>query len=66
MYNQLEQKSRSYYSFLAIGSLSLLALIFIQTFGLTGAASANSRDEFPGRRQGGGTHWVTPSTSLAE
>ena len=21
---------------------------------------AGKRDEFPGRRQGGGTHWVTP------
>ncbi len=66
MYNQPEQKSRSYYSFMAIGSLSLLALVFIQAFGLIGAASANSRDEFPGRRQGGGTHWVAPSSSLAE
>lgn len=66
MCNQLEQKSRSYYSVLAIGSLSLLALIFIQAFGLIGPASANSRDEFPGRRQGGGTHWVNPSTALTE
>ncbi|MEY3297024.1 MAG: hypothetical protein RLZZ597_284 [Cyanobacteriota bacterium] len=45
----------------AIGTLSLGALILFQAFGIESAASANSRDEFPGRRQGGGTHWVMPS-----
>ncbi|MGF1516226.1 MAG: hypothetical protein ACFCVB_00270 [Nodosilinea sp.] len=35
-------------------------MVLFQAFGLESIASANSRDEFPGRRQGGGTHWVSP------
>jgi hypothetical protein len=52
---------RSYRLVIAIGALSLGLMILVQAFGLESAASANSRDEFPGRRQGGGTHWVMPS-----
>ncbi len=51
---------------LAIGTLSLLLMIMFQAFGVSSMASANSRDEFPGRRQGGGTHWVTPSPSMVD
>lgn len=47
----------------AIGVLSLGAMLTFQAFGIEAAASANSRDEFPGRRQGGGTHWVIPADS---
>lgn len=54
----------SYRLVMAIGALSLGAMILFQAFGLESAASANSRDEFPGRRQGGGTHWVMPSETL--
>ncbi|MBD2233919.1 hypothetical protein [Phormidium tenue] len=56
----LERTVRSHHSVLAIGMLSLAILIILQAFGTGSVASANSRDEFPGRRQGGGTHWVTP------
>ncbi|MEA5452739.1 hypothetical protein VB780_29475 [Leptolyngbya sp. CCNP1308] len=35
-------------------------MVVFQAIGMGSVASANSRDEFPGRRQGGGTHWVTP------
>lgn len=52
---------RSYRLPIAIGILSLGAMLTFQAFGIESAASANSRDEFPGRRQGGGTHWVIPS-----
>lgn len=55
---------RSHGLMATIGTLSLGALILFQAFGIEAAASANSRDEFPGRRQGGGTHWVMPSGSL--
>lgn len=48
---------------LAIGTISLGAILLCQAFGTASVASANSRDEFPGRRQGGGTHWVMPSDS---
>lgn len=51
----------SYRLVLVIGALSLGVMILVQAFGIESAASANSRDEFPGRRQGGGTHWVMPS-----
>lgn len=52
---------RSHRLLIAIGTLSLGAMLTFQAFGIEAAASANSRDEFPGRRQGGGTHWVMPS-----
>ena len=52
---------RSYSLLKAIGILSLGAMLTFQAFGIESAASANSRDEFPGRRQGGGTHWVLPA-----
>ncbi|WP_198806698.1 hypothetical protein [Leptolyngbya sp. BL0902] len=48
---------------LTIGTLSLGVMLLFQAFGTASVASANSRDEFPGRRQGGGTHWVMPSDS---
>lgn len=51
----------SYRLLAAIGVLSLGAMLTFQAFGIEAAASANSRDEFPGRRQGGGTHWVMPA-----
>lgn len=51
---------RSHHLMITVGALCLGALLACQTIGLE-AASANSRDEFPGRRQGGGTHWVMPS-----
>ncbi len=56
----LEQRFRSGYSVFAIGVLSLAMMVLFQAFGLKSIASASSRDEFPGRRQGGGTHWVSP------
>ncbi|MGF1569217.1 MAG: hypothetical protein ACFCVD_14300 [Nodosilinea sp.] len=49
--------------FVAIGIISLAGLIFFQAFGMKSAADASSRDEFPGRRQGGGTHWVLPTSA---
>jgi|GEM_PF-2335938 len=63
MQTQLKQTARSYYSVLAIGALLLVVIVVFQAFGLESVASANSRDEFPGRRQGGGTHWVSPIPS---
>ncbi|MFQ4139540.1 hypothetical protein PGN35_024820 [Nodosilinea sp. PGN35] len=60
MQTPLGHTVRSYQSVLAIGVLSLGLMLIFQAFGTGSAASANSRDEFPGRRQGGGTHWVTP------
>lgn len=42
----------------AVGMLSLATIIWLQAFGAGSMASASSRDEFPRRRQGGGTHWV--------
>jgi len=63
MQTPLDHSFRSGYSILAIGLLSLAAMILFQAFGLESIASANSRDEFPGRRQGGGTHWVSPINS---
>ncbi|MBW4463365.1 MAG: hypothetical protein KME47_24460 [Nodosilinea sp. WJT8-NPBG4] len=60
MQTSLEHTVRSHHSVLAIGVLSLAILIIFQAFGTGSAASAKSRDEFPGRRQGGGTHWVAP------
>jgi len=53
--------SKSHRLLLTIGTLSLGAMLTLQTLGIASVASANSRDEFPGRRQGGGTHWVMPS-----
>ncbi|WP_255534522.1 hypothetical protein [Nodosilinea sp. LEGE 07298] len=35
-------------------------MVIFQAFGMESVASADNRDEFPGRRQGGGTHWVSP------
>lgn len=60
MQTPLGHKVQSHQSVLAIGVLSLAILIIFQAFGIGSVASANSRDEFPGRRQGGGTHWVSP------
>lgn len=57
--------ARSYHSVLAVGTLSLAVMIIFQTFGMQ-VASAQSRDEFPGRRQGGGTHWVMPDPAAAQ
>lgn len=65
MQTPLEQTFRSGYSIFAVGLLSLTAMVLFQAFGLESIASANSRDEFPGRRQGGGTHWVTPLNPAA-
>lgn len=58
---QVKGKNHPYYSLLVIGVLSLVFLVLFQAFGLNSVASADSRDEFPGRRQGGGTHWVSPT-----
>ncbi len=66
MQTPLRQRVRSYYSVFAIGALSLAVMIIFQAFGLDSVASANSRDEFPGRRQGGGTHWVVPNPAEAD
>ncbi len=60
MQTPLEKRFRSGYSVFAVGVLSLAVMVLFQAFGLESIASANSRDEFPGRRQGGGTHWVSP------
>ncbi len=60
MQTSREQRFRSGYSVFALGALSLTMMVLFQAFGLESIASANSRDEFPGRRQGGGTHWVSP------
>jgi len=35
-------------------------MLLIQVFGVQSVANASDRDEFPGRRQGGGTHWIVP------
>lgn len=43
---------------MAVGSLSFAAMLLFQAFGSHSMASASSRDKFPSRRQGGGTHWV--------
>lgn len=49
---------------LTISAFSLLLMVLFQAFGMSAIANASSsRDEFPGRRQGGGTHWVTPAPS---
>ncbi|NJL44584.1 MAG: hypothetical protein HC922_00185 [Leptolyngbyaceae cyanobacterium SM2_3_12] len=45
---------------MSIGLITLVGLIFYQGLGLATVAHATSRDEFPGRRQGGGTHWIIP------
>ena len=45
---------------LAVSALSLGSILAVQALGLGAIASASNRDEFPGRRQGGGTHWVIP------
>lgn len=50
---------------LAVSVLSLGTLLAAQAFGLGSVASASNRDEFPGRRQGGGTHWVLPADAEA-
>ncbi|MBU6229259.1 MAG: hypothetical protein KGQ93_06165 [Cyanobacteria bacterium REEB459] len=50
---------------MAVGSLSFAAMLLFQAFGSHSMASASSRDEFPSRRQGGGTHWVLiPDSTL--
>ena len=66
MKTPLEHTVRSCHPVLAVGALSLAGMVLLQAFGMPSAASANSRDEFPGRRQGGGTHWVTPSSAETE
>jgi hypothetical protein len=50
----------------AVGMMSLLAIILVQAFSTSSFANASNRDEFPGRRQGGGTHWVAPSPANFE
>ncbi|HZG40058.1 MAG TPA: hypothetical protein VEZ50_15380 [Nodosilinea sp.] len=65
MQTPLGHKARSYYSLFALGALSLAVMVVFQAFGMESIASAKSRDEFPGRRQGGGTHWVTPTSQFA-
>ena len=50
---------------ITIGTLSLGAMVLFQAFGVESVASASSRDEFPGRRQGGGTHWVMPTEAVS-
>jgi hypothetical protein len=51
---------------IAVGLLSLLSMVTVQAFGTSSFANASSRDDFPGRRQGGGTHWVMPAPSSFE
>lgn len=51
---------------MTVGAISLLSLILMQAFGTNSFANASSRDEFPGRRQGGGTHWVAPADISVE
>jgi len=50
----------------AVGLISLLAMVLVQAFGTNSFANASNRDDFPGRRQGGGTHWVMPTPSSFE
>jgi hypothetical protein len=57
----LQNLRRSSRLLIVIGLLSLGSMLVFQAFGVESVASASSRDEFPGRRQGGGTHWVSPS-----
>ncbi|MGG6242348.1 hypothetical protein ACQ4N7_27355 [Nodosilinea sp. AN01ver1] len=66
MQTPLGHTARSYYSVLAIGTLSLTVMVIFQAFGMQSIASAKSRDEFPGRRQGGGTHWIMPEPTAAQ
>jgi hypothetical protein len=41
--------------------VSVLSLILLHWPGLEGDRQASSqREEFPGQRRGGGTHWVNP------
>lgn len=56
----LETFCCSSYFLIATGLLSLSAMLLIQVFGVQSVAHASERDEFPGRRQGGGTHWIVP------
>ncbi len=66
MQTSLGRTARSYHSVLVIGTLSLTVMVIFQAFGMESIASAKSRDEFPGRRQGGGTHWVMPNPAAAQ
>ena len=66
MQTPLGHTARSYCSVLTIGTLSLAAMVIFQAFGMESVASAKSRDEFPGRRQGGGTHWVIPNPEAVQ
>lgn len=66
MQTPLGHTAHSYYSVLTIGTLSLTIMVIFQAFGMESVASAKSRDEFPGRRQGGGTHWVMPNPVVAQ
>jgi hypothetical protein len=52
--------------FTVIGGITLVSMLLFQSFGTESIANASNRDEFPGRRQGGGTHWVMPKPSDVE
>jgi hypothetical protein len=52
--------------FTVVGGISLISIILFQAFATQSIANASSRDEFPDRRQGGGTHWVVPQPSDVE
>lgn len=50
----------------SLGLIMLLGVIFIQLLQAEALAkTGGSRDEFPGRRQGGGTHLTLPVSDLA-
>jgi hypothetical protein len=49
-----------------ISIVSLVSMILAQAFSTSSFANASNRDEFPGRRQGGGTHWVIPTPANFE
>ena len=52
---------------MAVGMFSFLSIILVQAFSASSFANAsNDRDQFPDRRQGGGTHWVIPTPSSFE
>ncbi|MBD2256238.1 hypothetical protein [Pseudanabaena sp. FACHB-2040] len=46
--------------------LGLVCLLSLLLQAISGEAAVNlskRRDEFPGRRQGGGTHWLSPTAT---
>lgn len=51
----------------SLGLVCLLSGVLLQTFQAEAIASSSGhRDGFPGRRRGGGTHWVLPPTLVSQ